>query len=167
MQRADDAESRHAVEGDEPAALQRRLAVADRALDGRVPVPRPAPEGLHNLPLQLAKGPSDELRRLHEDRGLLRSCGLVRLGSRPCRLALAAAGVTGIDLSHLLIDGRFDSGIAVDPRPRRHADLHERQPLTQVRSAPEQQIQRVHPLRDALRVVEAIDANANQRGIDL
>ena len=56
--------------------------------------------------------------------------------------------------------------VAVDRRPGRDADLHEGQAPAQIRTALQEQIQRFEPLRNALRVVEPVDADAHDRRLD-
>ena len=108
VERADDAEVREAVERDQPANLQRRLAIADRTV--------------------------------------------VRSGAVP-----------HVDVLDLLVDLPFDLRVAPELRARRHPDLDEREPAAQLRSRRQQAIDGLEALRNPLRVVEAIDADADDR----
>ena len=71
-----------------------------------------------------------------------------------------------VDVGHESRDFRFDRRVAFQRRPRRHANLHERQPAAQVGPPRDQRVERGEPLRDALRVVQPIDAQADDLGLE-
>ena len=71
-----------------------------------------------------------------------------------------------VDLAHLAIDRGFNRAVAVEIRSGRHADLDEGQPPAQLGTACEHPIERLEPLGNAFGVVEPIDAQSEQAGLE-
>ena len=78
----------------------------------------------------------------------------------------ARHAVPVVDLVHLAIDRRFNRAVAVETRSRRHADLEKREPPAQLGTAGEHAIERLEPFGNPLGVVEPIDAQSEQAGLE-
>ena len=73
------------------------------------------------------------------------------------------AGVEGVDpIANL----RLDCRVTLQVRTRRHANLDEGQPSPQVRSPGQHRVERIEAFRNALGVVEPIDAEPDDVGAE-